>query len=218
MNHRTIITVISILIVTGIVGGVVHFKQPKKFPVAEQPSEQSTTTTPTTSSILETIPRPTVGPPLAESTEITPSAKVWIGLKNSDDQGTNFDLRAELLKNGTVIASGETRCITGVTRNADKAKEVTVPLSPIATGNVVAGDVLSLKISTRIGTNPNGTKCAGHSNAVGLRLYYDGTTRPSRFGAAIPQNSLKDSSCIQGVVNFSILQLQQLQPQSSRIL
>src|SRR5712691_8138824 len=28
---------------------------------------------------------------------------VWLGLKNSDDQGTYFDLLAELLKNGTVI-------------------------------------------------------------------------------------------------------------------
>ena len=29
---------------------------------------------------------------------------VWIGLKNSDDQGTYFDLRAEMRKNGIVIA------------------------------------------------------------------------------------------------------------------
>lgn len=167
MRHKVIITTVSFLILVVVVGGFVHFKQFK-------------------------LTEPELGPPLAESTETTPSAKVWIGLKNSDDQGTSFDLRAEFLKNGTVIASGEARCITGVTRNADKAKEVTVPLSLIANGDVVAGDVLSLKISTRIGTNPNGTRCAGHSNAVGLRLYYDGATRPSRFGATIPPPSLKD--------------------------
>ena len=33
-------------------------------------------------------------------------AKVWIGLKNSDDVGLRLDLRAELLVNGTVAASG----------------------------------------------------------------------------------------------------------------
>ena len=30
---------------------------------------------------------------------------VWLGLKNSDDQGTNFDLRVEAYKNSTLVAS-----------------------------------------------------------------------------------------------------------------
>jgi hypothetical protein len=41
----------------------------------------------------------------------TTALHVWLGLKNSDDQGTYFDLRAELRKNGAVIASGETKNI-----------------------------------------------------------------------------------------------------------
>ena len=57
-------------------------------------------------------------------------AHVWVGLKNSDDQGTRFDVRVELLENGTVVASGVTRCVTGVTRNANQAKEVIVPGIP----------------------------------------------------------------------------------------
>ena len=56
---------------------------------------------------------------------------VWLGLKNSDDQGTFFDLRAELWKNNkTVIAAGETKNIQGVTRNPSQAKEVTVAVRP----------------------------------------------------------------------------------------
>ena len=43
-------------------------------------------------------------------------------------------------------------------------------------------DVLSLRILTRIGTNGSGGFCGGHSNAVGLRLYFDAVSRPSRFG------------------------------------
>ena len=44
-------------------------------------------------------------------------------------------------------------------------------------------DVLSLKILTRIGTNGAGAFCGGHSNAVGLRLYFDAVSRPSKFTA-----------------------------------
>jgi hypothetical protein len=120
----------------------------------------------------------------------------WIGLKNSDDQGTQFDLRTEIYRNNVLVTVGETRCITGVTRNPSLAKEVAVPVGSVSNPNLGPGDVLSLRVFTRIGTNPDGTKCAGpggsHSNAVGLRLYYDSTTRPSRFGALIPPNALGD--------------------------
>ena len=108
----------------------------------------------------------------------------WVGLKNSDDQGTRFDLRAEVLKNGTLVASGETYCIEGVTRNPDLAKEAIVvfsPFSPAAFNGTT--DVLSLRTLTRIGTNGSGNFCGGHSNAVGLRLYFDALSRPSRFGS-----------------------------------
>ncbi len=40
--------------------------------------------------------------------------RVWLGLKNSDDQGTNFDLRVEVSRNGELVASGETYCIQDV--------------------------------------------------------------------------------------------------------
>ncbi|MGH6690093.1 MAG: beta-propeller fold lactonase family protein, partial [Gammaproteobacteria bacterium] len=60
--------------------------------------------------------------------------RVWLGLRNSDDIGTRFDLRAELVRDGMVVASGETFCITGVTRNPGLAQEVVVALgSPGAT-------------------------------------------------------------------------------------
>ncbi|MGH7164709.1 MAG: hypothetical protein ACREIS_04190, partial [Nitrospiraceae bacterium] len=112
---------------------------------------------------------------------------VWISLKNSDDTGTNFDLLAELYKNGVLLTSGLTRCLTGVTRPAANAKEVAVPFGGVA-GVPFNGtsDQLSLKLWTRIGTNLDNTKCApGHNNAVGLRLYFDSPTRSARFGTTI---------------------------------
>jgi hypothetical protein len=113
-------------------------------------------------------------------------ATFWLGLKNSDDLLTRFDVRAELYNGSTLVAVGETRCITDITRNPSLAKEVTVPFGPMTP----ASGALSMKVLTRIGTNPDNTKCnvpgGGHNNAVGLRLYYDGVSRPSRLGQEPP--------------------------------
>jgi len=107
--------------------------------------------------------------------------RVWVGLKNSDDQGTYFDLRAELLKNGTPIASGDVTNVQGATRNPDKAKEVVVVLGAISDGGFDSGDGLSLRILTKV------TATGGHNSAVGLRLYYDSVSRPSQFEASSGQ-------------------------------
>ena len=109
---------------------------------------------------------------------------VWLGLKNSDDQGTYFDLRVEAYKNSTLLASGQSLCITGITRNAANAKEVTLSFDPFtaATFNGTS-DVLKLKVLTRVGTDASGGSCGGHNSAVGLRLYFDAVARNSRFVA-----------------------------------
>ncbi len=116
----------------------------------------------------------------------------WLGLKNGDEQGTNFDLRVELLKNGDPVASGLTRCITSVTRNPTAAKEAIVPWAAFPLVPVAEGDVLAVRVSARIGTNPNDTKCAGHNSATGVRFYYDATNRSSRFDVTIGANSSAD--------------------------
>ncbi len=70
----------------------------------------------------------------------------WLGLKNSDDQSTRFDLRVEVRKNdSTLVAEGETHCIQGVTRNPALATEVVVGFgSFIPVGFDGSTDVLSL--------------------------------------------------------------------------
>lgn len=111
-------------------------------------------------------------------------AHVWLGLKNSDDIGTNFDLRVEASRNGTPVATGETRCIQGITRNANQAKEVAVPFAGLsATPFNGTTDVLAIKVLTRVGTTETGARCGGHSNAVGLRLYFDAVSRAAQFAA-----------------------------------
>jgi FIMAH domain-containing protein len=112
------------------------------------------------------------------------AAQLWLGLKNSDDIGTNFDLRVEAYKNGILVAAGQTLCVQSVTRNPDVAKAVTVAFpafAPTAFDGVT--DALSLKVSTRIGTTAAGAACGGHANAVGLRLYFDAASRAAQFAA-----------------------------------
>src|SRR5262249_28519824 len=119
-------------------------------------------------------------------------SRMWIGLKNSDDQGTRFDLRAEVYKNGALIASGITRCITGVTRNAQSPLEALVSFDPFSPTTYNSGDILSMKVLTRIGPNSDDTKCTGHNNAVGLRLYYGSLQRQSRFAADLSPDPVGD--------------------------
>jgi len=125
--------------------------------------------------------------------ELSP-AHLSVGLKNSDDQGSLFDVKVELLRNGAAVASGLERCVTGVTRNPDLAKEVVVSFDPFGIVPIASGDVLALRVSARIGTRADDTKCSagGHNGAAGLRLYYDGTARRSRFDAAIDSAADED--------------------------
>ncbi len=109
----------------------------------------------------------------------------WVGLKNSDDQGTQFDVRAEVYLKSVLVATGQTLCVTGITRNAANAMNVAVPIGPVTPTSFNSGDALTVRTLTRIGTNPNGSKCAGHSSAVGLRLYYDAKSRASQMGDTI---------------------------------
>ena len=104
----------------------------------------------------------------------------WVGLKNSDDQGTQFDLRAELWKNGLeLVGAGETACIKGLVRDPALAREAAVPFdlfSPVDFDG--ATDFLILRVLTRVGAHCSGPN---HVSATGLRFYFDGVTRPSRF-------------------------------------
>lgn len=112
------------------------------------------------------------------------SAVMWVGLKNSDDQGTRFDVRVDVARNGSVFASGELRCVTGVVRNAAQASRISVPFASIAPATFDLADSISLYVSTRIGTDGAGASCGGHANATGLRVYFDATSRAAGFDAS----------------------------------
>lgn len=118
---------------------------------------------------------------------------MWLGLKSSDDQGTQFDVKVELLKNGSPVASGLRYCVTGLTRNPRLAMGIRVAWDDFNPVPLAPTDVLALKVSTRIGTNPDDTKCvpgpATHTSARGLRLYYAAASRPAGFDATLAPGS-----------------------------
>ena len=109
---------------------------------------------------------------------------VWLGLRSSDDQGTNFDLRAEVYFEPNppggptvLVASSEQLCIKGLARNPALAQEIVLSLPLI---QHVAGDgEFIVNLYARIGTPQS--KCGGHGSATGLRVYYDSADRDSRF-------------------------------------
>jgi hypothetical protein len=111
-------------------------------------------------------------------------ARLWLGLRNTNDKSSFFDVRVELLNNGAPVASGLRRCVGNFAQNLSPS-EVVVPWSSFASPTLAVGDVLALRVSTRVGTNSNGSKCKGSDHAAGLRISYDSTTRASRFGATI---------------------------------
>jgi hypothetical protein len=117
----------------------------------------------------------------------------WLGLRNSDDQGTQFDVLAELLLNDEAVATGLRRCITGVTRNPASAKEATIDWADFDPLTIGASDVLTVRLSVRIGTTPTGARCAGpggsHASASGLRFYYDSAARASRLDLTLDDHS-----------------------------
>jgi len=102
---------------------------------------------------------------------------VWLGLRNSDDQGTNFDLRADVyLDDTTLVGRAEQDCIKGLTRNPALAQEVVQSIVPQA--DVTFDGNVSIKLYARIGTGPS---CTGHASATGLRVYFNSADRDSQF-------------------------------------
>jgi hypothetical protein len=113
-------------------------------------------------------------------------AKVWIGLKNSDDVGTKFDLLAEVLKNGSVVGSGQLNDVPGGSSGFNNAVLRTIDLALAAPVDLFPGDTLKFRLSVRVAAT------SGHISGT-ARLWYNGApvdtgsgrSPGSRFGATI---------------------------------
>ncbi|MFN0112897.1 MAG: immunoglobulin-like domain-containing protein [Blastocatellia bacterium] len=78
------------------------------------------------------------------------SATVLIGTKNSDDAGIKFDLLAEVLINGKLVASDQINEVTGGGREFNNAIARTFNLNSAAPAFFCSGDTLGIRLSVRV--------------------------------------------------------------------
>jgi endonuclease G len=97
------------------------------------------------------------------------TAKIWIGVRNSDDVGLRLDLQAELLVNGVVAASGNLSDVATGGNGFNNAILNSIPMA-LSSGPVdlSAGAQLDVRVSAR-------RTCAGTGHNTGtLRDWYNG--------------------------------------------
>jgi hypothetical protein len=110
-------------------------------------------------------------------TALGPS-KAWVGLKNSDDVGTKFDLLAEVFKNETLIGSGQLNGVNGGSSGFNNSVLNTIELGLSAPVDVCPGDILKIKLSVRIAAN------SGHRSGT-ARLWFNDAAANSSFGVTV---------------------------------
>jgi DNA/RNA endonuclease G (NUC1) len=105
------------------------------------------------------------------------TAKVWVGLKNSDDVGLRLDLRADVLVNGSVAASGDLNNVDTGSSGFNNAMLQSVPLllsaGPV---DVPAGAQLEIRVAVR-----RTCSGAGHNSGT-AREWFNG--QPIDTGAS----------------------------------
>jgi len=105
------------------------------------------------------------------------AAKLKAGLKNSDDTGTRFDWKAEVMKNGVVIGTGELDGASGGGAGFQNSVLDQVPLTLLSPASFSAGDRLEIRLSVRVAAT-------GHRSGT-ARLWFNDAAADSRFGAMI---------------------------------
>jgi uncharacterized repeat protein (TIGR01451 family) len=106
------------------------------------------------------------------------SAQVWVGLKNSDDVGTKFDLLAEVLRNGVVVGSGQINDVPGGSSGFNNAIQSAISLALSAPVGACTGDTLSFRLSVRVAAS------SGHTSGR-ARLWFNDSAANSRFSATV---------------------------------
>jgi uncharacterized protein len=119
-------------------------------------------------------------------------ARIWLGLKDKRDdddhhnhdgdddddrRGTNFDVRAEVLKNGAVAGSGQVNGVSGGGDDFHDAVLRTIGLTLPAPVGFAPGDRLALRLSVRIAATGRRKGTA--------RLWFNDGAANTRFGATL---------------------------------
>ena len=111
-------------------------------------------------------------------TEMGP-ANFWLGLKTSDDIGTKFDLLAEILKNGVVVASGQLNGVPGGGSGFNNAILRSVSMAQSQPIDYGPADTLGVRLSVRIAEG-----VSGHRSGT-ARLWFDDAAADGTFAAVV---------------------------------
>jgi hypothetical protein len=117
--------------------------------------------------------------PLSRQLSSLSPAKIWVGLKNSDDVGIKFDLLAEAYKDGVLVSSGQLNSVVGGSSGFSNAKLNSIPFNSFSPLDFPAGSQLSIEFYVR-------NACSGSSHNSGTaRLWYNDSVANSQFDATI---------------------------------
>jgi hypothetical protein len=106
-------------------------------------------------------------------------AKIWVGLKNSDDVGLKFDLLAEVYKDSTLVSSGQINSVSGGSSGFNHAVLSTISFDAFSPLNFPSGSGLNLKLYVR-----NACSGSGHNSGT-ARLWFNDSAANSQFDATI---------------------------------
>jgi hypothetical protein len=113
--------------------------------------------------------------PVSEILTALSPARVWVGLKNSDDAGIRFDLLARVSLNGSPVGAGQLDSVAGGSSGFNNAKLNAIPLTLTASVPVASSDTLRIEVLVR-------NACSGSGKSSGTaRLWYNG--QPTDSGA-----------------------------------
>lgn len=121
----------------------------------------------------------------------------WLGLKNSDDVGTKFDLLAEVFRNGAPVGSSQINDLPSGSSGFNNAILRTLG-GTISSVGFCTGDVLSVKLSVRVATSSP----PGHSSGT-IRLWYNDSAANSRFGKIV--NGVTTTDYLRKISNNLVL-------------
>ncbi len=105
-------------------------------------------------------------------------AQLWLGVRTGGDVGTEFDLLAEVFRNGALIGSGQLNNAPVGGVNFSSVVQQTIGLTQVPSTGFRTGDTLSIRLSVRIAAsspNKNGT----------VRLWFNDGSANSGFAATI---------------------------------
>ena len=106
------------------------------------------------------------------------AAQVWVGLKNSDDVGTKFDLLAEVFRNGVVVGSGQVNDVPGGSSGFNNAILDMINVALDGSADFCTGDTIAFRLSVRVAAS------SGHVSGT-ARLWFNDSAANSRFNATL---------------------------------